>query len=75
MTIRERAVLQIEARTWDRRRIGRKDTAIRELCGMSPERHAVIVNMLIDRVDVIAEEPVLCARLRRLREQRAAARC
>lgn len=70
MSVREHMALDIEARHWPRRAIGRKDAAIFELTGMTPVKHAAVVNMLIDRADVIAEMPQLCSRLRRLREAR-----
>lgn len=66
VNIRERACLDVEARQWSQRRPGDKDAAIKWETGYSPWIHAAVVDGLVTRADVVAEYPVLCARIRRL---------
>ena len=68
MTDDERVALGIEAAYW--KHLGAKETHIRETLGWSAVRHAQVVNALINRADVEAEEPMVVRRLRRVRERR-----
>ncbi|BAM28242.1 hypothetical protein CULC0102_2044 [Corynebacterium ulcerans 0102] len=53
------------------RSLGAKEEAIREELGMSPVRYFQSLNRAIDVPEVMSEYPVLTARLRRIRDQRA----
>src|SRR5690606_11391972 len=72
MTDDEHTALTIEAAYW--RYPGAKEARIRDELGWSATRHAEVVQALIDRPDVEAEEPMVVRRLRRLRDQRRALR-
>lgn len=72
LTERERAVLGFERQWW--RHAGAKETAIRELFGMSATRYYQVLNALIDRPESLAVDPMLVKRLRRLRASRQRAR-
>lgn len=56
------------------RSLGAKEEAIRDRLGISPVRYYQRLNLLIDAPAAMAAHPVLTARLRRLRDQRAAER-
>ncbi|ADK29612.1 DUF3263 domain-containing protein [Corynebacterium pseudotuberculosis] len=51
--------------------LGAKEEAIREELGISPVRYFQSLNRAIDVPEVMSEYPVLTARLRRIRDQRA----
>lgn len=51
-----------------------KETRVRDLFGESITRYYQRLNVLIDRPEALAHDPVLVRRLRRLREQRQATR-
>lgn len=70
MTIREHMALQIAT---TRAPAARRARAHHEL-GMSPARHAQVVDALLDRPDVLEVAPAAVWRLRRVREMRALAR-
>ncbi|WP_354641860.1 DUF3263 domain-containing protein [Kitasatospora camelliae] len=69
---RELAVLALEGRQW--RTAGAKERAIREELGISSTRYYQVLNGLLDREEALAQAPVLVNRLRRLREEKRAAR-
>jgi hypothetical protein len=65
---RAAAILAFEAQWW--KHPGAKEQAIRERFEMSPNRYYQVLNALIDRPAALAQDPVLVARLRRLRQSR-----
>lgn len=68
LTRRERAVLAFERQWW--RHAGAKEQAIRERFDLSPTRYYQVLNALLDSPAALAAEPVLVARLRRVRTAR-----
>jgi hypothetical protein len=62
---REHEMLTFERQWW--RRPGAKETAIRDLFGVTPTRYYQVLNALVDRPDALASDPLLVQRLRRLR--------
>ncbi|MEV4559615.1 DUF3263 domain-containing protein [Kitasatospora sp. NPDC049285] len=72
LTERDRAVLALEARGW--RTAGAKEQAIREELGISATRYYQLLGALLDREEALRADPVLVNRLRRIREERRAAR-
>jgi hypothetical protein len=69
---RGRQILAFERRWW--RHAGAKEQAIRDTFGLSPTRYYQLLNRLLDEPAALAHDPVLVARLRRLRSSRARAR-
>lgn len=69
---REREVLAFERQWW--KYAGAKEQAIRELFDMSATRYYQVLNVLIDRPEALAADPMLIKRLRRLRSSRQRAR-
>jgi hypothetical protein len=69
---RDRAILAFERQWW--KYAGAKETAIRELFGLSATRYYQILNGLIDDADALAADPLLVKRLRRMRDERQRAR-
>ncbi len=67
---RELGVLALERRRW--RHQGAKEQAVRDELGLSAARYHQLLNALLDDPRALAAEPVLVARLRRLREERTA---
>src|SRR4051812_50183410 len=65
---REHEMLAFERQWW--RRPGAKETAIRDLFGMTPTRYYQVLNTLVDRPDALASDPLLVRRLRRGRAPR-----
>ena len=65
---REREILAFERQWW--KYAGAKETAIRDLFGMSATRYYQVLNALIDRPDALVADPMLVKRLRRLRATR-----
>jgi hypothetical protein len=65
-------ILDFERQWW--KYAGIKDSAIRELFGLSAKQYYEFLNDLIDRPDALAASPLLIKRLRRLREARLASR-
>lgn len=53
---------------------GAKDQAAREAFGVSAVRYSQLLNALLDKPAALAAHPVLVKRLRRLRDERKAAR-
>lgn len=68
---RDRALLAFEAE-W-RRHGGAKEEAIRAEFGMAPARYYQLLGRLIDTAEALEHDPLLIRRLRRIRDQRAAA--
>lgn len=71
---RDRAILDFEAAQKNRRHTGVKDEAARAELGLAPARYYQLLGRLMDDADAIAYAPQLCATLRRLRDERQAAR-
>lgn len=69
---RERHILAFEKQWW--RHAGAKEQAIRDSFGVSATRYYQLLNALLDRPAALELEPVLVARLRRLRGSRARTR-
>jgi hypothetical protein len=69
---RDLAMLGLERLWW--RFAGAKEQRIRELFDCSATRYYQNLNALIDRDDVLAYDPLLVRRLRRLRAQRQRSR-
>lgn len=68
LTDLERAVLDFERSWW--KYAGAKESAIRETFGHGPTRHYQLLNVLIDRPEALAHDPMLVRRLLRLRAER-----
>lgn len=66
---REREILAFEKTQW--RYAGARETAIRDLFGLSATQYAQTVNALLDREEAYVHDPQLVKRLRRLRTERA----
>ena len=69
---RDRAMLSMERQWWQF--AGVKEQRIREEFDCSATRYYQDLNALIDRDDVLAHDPLLVKRLRRLRAQRQRSR-
>ncbi|MGC1212668.1 MAG: DUF3263 domain-containing protein [Micromonospora sp.] len=69
LTERERRILAFEQQWW--KHAGAKEQAIRDTFGLSATRYYQLLNALLDQPAALAAEPVLVARLRRLRASRA----
>ena len=69
---RDEAILAFERQWW--KFAGAKETAIRELFGLSATRYYQLLNALIDRPAALAADPLLVKRLQRMRSQRHRAR-
>ena len=65
---RARAILDFEREWW--RLPGTKERAVRERFGVSTARYHHLLNVLIDRPEALAYDPMLVRRLRRLRDTR-----
>jgi hypothetical protein len=72
LTERELQILAFEKTRW--RHTGARETAIRDLFGLSGTQYAQIVNDLIDREEAYVHDPPLVKRLRRLRDHQRAVR-
>jgi hypothetical protein len=72
LTDRERDMLAFESRWW--KRAGAKEQAIRDAFDLSATRYYQVLNGLLDNPAALAHDPVLVARLRRLRSSRARGR-
>ncbi|MEE6259180.1 DUF3263 domain-containing protein [Plantactinospora sonchi] len=72
LTEREREILAFERRWW--KHAGAKEQAIRDAFDISATRYYQLLNGLLDNPDALAAEPVLVARLRRLRATRSRSR-
>lgn len=69
LTDRDRTILSMET-TWPRHS-GAKEEAIRAQLGMSAARYYQLLGRLIDSEAALEYDPMLVARLRRLRDSRA----
>ena len=65
---RDQEILGFERQWW--KYAGAKEQAIRDLFDMSATRYYQVLNMLVDRPDALAYDPMLVKRLRRLRSSR-----
>jgi hypothetical protein len=65
---RDQQILAFERLWW--KYAGAKEQAIRDQFGMSATRYYQVLNVLIDRADALAFDPLLVKRLRRLRAAR-----
>lgn len=72
LTDRDVAILAFERQWW--KHAGAKDSAIRDRFDLSPTRYYQLLNMLIDRPEALAHDPMVVKRLRRLRALRQRAR-
>ncbi|WBB97508.1 MULTISPECIES: DUF3263 domain-containing protein [unclassified Solwaraspora] len=72
LTEREQRVLDFERQWW--KHAGAKEQSIRDTFGLSATRYYQLLNQLLDNPVALAVEPVLVARLRRLRAARSRAR-
>lgn len=68
LTAREHEVLAFERQWW--KHAGAKERAVRDLFGMSATRYYQLLNVLLDREEALAADPMLVRRLRRLRASR-----
>ncbi|MBE1486633.1 DUF3263 domain-containing protein [Plantactinospora soyae] len=66
---REREILAFEQRWW--KHAGAKEQAIRDAFDISSTRYYQLLNGLLDNPAALAAEPMLVARLRRLRAARS----
>jgi len=69
---RDCEILEFERQWW--KYAGAKEQAVREKFDMSSTRYYQVLNVLIDRPDALAFDPLLVRRLRRLRAARQRAR-
>lgn len=65
---RDRRILAFERQWW--RHAGAKEQAIRDTFGLSATRYYQLLNRLLEEPAALAYDPVLVARLRRLRASR-----
>jgi hypothetical protein len=72
LTERDEQILAFEARWW--KHAGSKEQAIRDTFGLSATRYYQLLNGLLDNPAALERDPVLVARLRRLRSTRARTR-
>lgn len=72
LTEREQRILDFERQWW--KHAGAKEQSIRDIFGLSATRYYQLLNQLLDSPAALAAEPVLVARLRRLRAARSRAR-
>jgi hypothetical protein len=64
----EREILAFERQWW--KYAGAKETAVRDLFGMSATRYYQVLNTLLDSEAALAADPMLVKRLRRMRAAR-----
>jgi hypothetical protein len=72
LTEREEQILAFESKWW--KHAGSKEQAIRDAFGLSSTRYYQLLNGLLDNPAALERDPVLVARLRRLRSTRARTR-
>ncbi len=72
LTEREQRILAFERKWW--RHAGSKEQAIRDAFDLSSTRYYQLLNGLLDKPAALAAEPMLVARLRRLRATRSRGR-
>ena len=72
LTEREQQILAFEGKWW--KHAGAKEQAIRDAFELSSTRYYQLLNALLDNPAALAHNPVVVARLRRLRSTRARTR-
>ena len=72
LTEREQRILAFERKWWQH--AGSKEQAIRDAFDLSSTRYYQLLNGLLDKPAALAAEPMLVARLRRLRATRSRGR-
>ena len=72
LTEREQAILTFERKWW--KHAGAKEQAIRDAFDLSATRYYQVLNALLDNPAALAFEPVVVARLRRVRATRSRTR-
>ncbi len=72
LTRREREILAFERQWW--KHAGAKEQAVRDLFDLSTTRYYQLLNILLDKPEALAFDPMLVKRLRRLRAARQRAR-
>ena len=72
LTEREEQILDFERKWW--KHAGSKEQAIRDAFSLSATRYYQVLNGLLDNPAAMERDPVLVARLRRLRSTRARTR-
>lgn len=72
LSARDRAILEFERLRWGH--VGNKDTAIGLLFGMTWVRYAQVLHSILDRPEAEAYDAAHVRALRRLRDDRLAAR-
>jgi hypothetical protein len=72
LTEREEQILVFERKWW--KHAGSKEQAVRDTFGLSATRYYQLLNGLLDNPAAMEHDPVLIARLRRLRSTRARTR-
>jgi hypothetical protein len=72
LTEQEQRILAFERKWW--RHAGSKEQAIRDAFDLSATRYYQLLNGLLDKPAALAAEPMLVARLRRLRATRSRGR-
>ncbi len=72
LTEREEQILVFERKWW--KHAGSKEQAVRDTFGLSATRYYQLLNGLLDNPAAMERDPVLVARLRRLRSTRARTR-
>ncbi len=72
LTDREEQILAFERKWW--KHAGSKEQAVRDTFGLSSTRYYQLLNGLLDNPAAMERDPVLVARLRRLRSTRARTR-
>lgn len=65
---RDLEILAFERQWW--KHAGAKEQAVREVFDMSASRYYQLLNILLDRPEALAQDPMLVKRLRRQRSQR-----
>lgn len=66
LTVRHREMLAFEAQWW--RHATDRETAIRQLFGLPPQRYQQILNVIIEWPSALRADPLLVRRLRRQRQ-------
>jgi hypothetical protein len=68
LSVRDAEILSFERQWW--KFAGAKEQAIRDKFQMSATRYYQVLNVLIDKPEALAQDPLLVKRLRRLRATR-----
>lgn len=70
LSARDRAVLEFERSYWHPAYIGLKDTAVRELFGMTWVRYVQVLHAILEKPEAEVYDPQLVRQLVRLRDAR-----